>query len=572
VSEENGTFSIASEIGSPADTLQALGAAILLGHLAGAAPEEVRITAEGSGFRIRIRGAARSKEELAPLIPYFLAKDGEAPPRTRRGEIYDYASDKRRSAEKRAIDGARAKSIGPRARKSITQATEEQEDRGTPSRRWPLYNSLQVLTKGEFKAEWNATWKAIDALKPDDAERLGRETWQHLRGSTDAPRLPRDKVTLAQYLNPTAAKGANRTKPDSVKRDNLKDGRRVTEWLKMIALDRLGIVRLVYRPGKVRRVEAVRMWVPIPSDIDLDALLAAQARFNETPWRQGNIKQDVLTSIDFADALARHWIARNTPPRRRANRIVQGVAVASFKNMGGGFNVMNVTSYGLPGWIDLQSVNDLETYLAALDSFRRAAWSLDEGRSDEIPILSSLREAVGSEGHQPVLAFLADYAVFVQRALAGVPRYVNRFSVEGLDAVLGGVYRMLSYIVQNEGFRNIATAIRKATVTEQFHKRNDRQVYDIHYGLFADLRRAARRTPDFVSRLAAFISTYNAENARISEAHREQGRPRARVSDADLDAMVHLIETHGSELVAQLLCAYGSATEKRETSGNDREE
>ena len=552
------TFSIPGEIGSPAEVLQALGAAFVIQQLADVAPEHVRISAEGSGFRIDLRGADAPRRVLEPIIPYFRAKDGEAMPVPNRGEVYDYAADKRKSEERKAAAKTQGRK-GRRAGRKPEAPTEEQEDRGTPSRRWPLYSAIQPLTKGSFQDEWNETWRVLDQLSADDATNLASEAWKYLRGMSEVPTLPADKITLAQHLNPTAAKGGNRSKPDSVKRDNL-SGRRFTEWLKMIGLDRLGIMR---------RVEGdVRMWVPIPFDIGLDALIAAHTRFHANPWRQGNVKQDILTALDFADGLVRHWLSQKAPPRRRVNRTVRGVSVADFKNMGGGFNVMNVTEYGLPGWIVLNTLADIEAYLGALESFRRAARCLDESHSDEIAVLTSLREAIGAETARPLLDFFTDYAVFVQRAGAQ-SRYVSRFSVDGLDPVLEGVSSMLSDIIRDEGFRNIATAIRKATVTEQFHKKNNNKVYDIHYGLFADLRRAGRKPGEFISRLSAFVSTYNAENARISEAGREQGRPRARVSAADLDAIIRLVEVHGSELVAHLLCAYGSATEKRDTSSSE---
>lgn len=553
------TFSIPSEIGSPADVLQALGAAFLVQQLADVAAEQVRISAEGSGFRIELRGADAPRRALEPIIPYFHAKDGEAMPVPNRGEVYDYAADKRKSEEKKAAEKVQGRKGRRSARKTEANPIEEQEDRGTPSRRWPLYSALQALTKGSFQDEWNQTWEILDQLTSTDATNLASEAWKHLRGLTDIPTLPADEITLGQHFNPSAAKGANRAKPDSVKRDNL-SGKRFTEWLKMIGLDRIGIMRRVN--------DDVRVWVPIPADIGLDALLAAHTRFHVTPWRQGNVKQDILTALDFADALATHWLSKNAPPRRRASRTVRGVAVASFKNMGGGFNVMNVTAYGLPGWIVLDTLADLETYLLALENFRRAARCLDESHSDEISVLTSLREAIGAETARPLLDFFADYAVFAQRAGAH-SRYASRFSVDGLDPVLEGASPMLSDIIRDEGFRNIATAIRKATVTEQFHKKNNRGVYEIHYGLFADLRRAGRKPGEFISRLSAFVSTYNAENARVSEAGREQGRPRARVSDADLDAIIRLVERHGSELVAHLLCAYGSATEKRDPSNSE---
>ena len=120
-------------------------------------------------------------------------------------------------------------------------------------------------------------------------------------------------------------------------------------------------------------------------------------------------------------------------------------------------------------------------------------------------------------------------------------------------------------IVQKEGFRAVAAAIRRATVSEQFHKaRTGKQGYEIHYGLFQDLRQKARFKPQVVALLSEFIASYNYENARHAEQATRSGRGgderhRPQVTQHHLDELVELLDRFGPEVVTMLLIAYGSA-------------
>jgi len=559
-------FRVPGRTGSVADVLEGVGAAFLLCTLAGVAPESVRLRSEGDGLRIELPADAKPDgTRLSPLIPYFQSTTSDRV-QPNRGEVYDYAEDKSRNDQAKA---AAQKSPEQRRknRRRVAAVTEEGEDRGQPSRRFPQYNALQMLTKGGFAKDWNDVWKILDDLSNDHARALADEAWAWLQQQGPVPPIStrgRTTLTLSQHFNPLAAKGAHGAKSGSVSRKNL-SGDPFREWLKMVAFDRMAILRRVDND--------IRLWMPIPHDIGLDAFVAAHDKLVATGSRHGNVAQDVLMALDFADGLARYWLDSKRPPRTRANRTIRGFETVSFKDMGGGYNVMNLARLGLPAWIELNTEHDLEVYLNALEGFRKACRSMDEQHSDDIQVLIALREAVSGDDEATLLEFLTEYAVLVQRALASpAGRLPHRFEDSVLDALVGGVERMLEEIVKNEGFRNVAAAIRQATVTEQWHKREGKQVYEIHYGLFADLKRAARSKEDFLVRLADFVSKYNAETARVLEAHREQGRRRKRVTDADLDCIVALVDKHGSELVAKLLCAYGSAKVSRDDGDADAED
>src|SRR5690606_10055171 len=79
-----------------------------------------------------------------------------------------------------------------------------------------------------------------------------------------------------------------------------------------------------------------------------------------------------------------------------------------------------------------------------------------------------------------------------------------------------------SQIVKNEGFQNIAYAIRHSTVIPQGHKaRGNRPSVDIRYGLGQQLSRKAAYPQDFLAEITEFIHLYNAENAQLREKKRK---------------------------------------------------
>ena len=117
-----------------------------------------------------------------------------------------------------------------------------------------------------------------------------------------------------------------------------------------------------------------------------------------------------------------------------------------------------------------------------------------------------------------------------------------------------------SEIVQNEGFRAVAYAIRHSTVLPQIRKgKGNKPAVDIRYGLGQQLARKAAYPSDFLAEIAEFIHLYNAENAQLAEKGR---RPfRKSITTGDIEALTALVDRFGSKVVCQMLVAYGYARE-----------
>lgn len=111
---------------------------------------------------------------------------------------------------------------------------------------------------------------------------------------------------------------------------------------------------------------------------------------------------------------------------------------------------------------------------------------------------------------------------------------------------------------QHPGFQSIAYAIRQSTVVAQYNRKqkNDRR-YDVRYGLGQELARKSRYPHEFITALSDFLQRYNAENAQVME--NRAGPYRKSIKTSDIDDIVALVDKFGSELICNLLIAYGYA-------------
>lgn len=121
----------------------------------------------------------------------------------------------------------------------------------------------------------------------------------------------------------------------------------------------------------------------------------------------------------------------------------------------------------------------------------------------------------------------------------------------------------LSPIVENPGFQNIAYAIRHATIIPQTRKANKQDnLYEVRYGLGAELKRKGTVRNEFIAALTDFVHSYNQENVQKLESKGHQLRKDVRT--ADIAEVVRLVDEYGSEVIANLLIAYGYAREPRD--------
>ena len=117
----------------------------------------------------------------------------------------------------------------------------------------------------------------------------------------------------------------------------------------------------------------------------------------------------------------------------------------------------------------------------------------------------------------------------------------------------------LTEVLDNPGFKAIAGAVRRATVSAQAMKAMNKDYREIRYDLLPELRRkeqpSGAKTPH--RSYFEFISMYNVENAR----RREMDKPAPRnITTEEFAAFVALVESSlGASTIGAMLCVMAPA-------------
>jgi hypothetical protein len=408
------------------------------------------------------------------------------------------------------------------------------------------------------------------AATPNDVD-AAYDAWRALNKEQNLK--AKNRVTPVQILNPSMGKGVNRTKADRA--DLLQNPKSfwLLEYFKFWGMRMAGLPRVV-RSTQRNGPRDRKTYVLQPRNITLETLSQVYTPFNRVLWSNTAIKMDVLAALRFTDVFLEQWLAGQLPDMPfgslQPGDHVHGLAVAFYKDMGNASTVLNLAEIGVPQWMIIHTPEQARTYRAVLEEQRRIVSSLDEGRGDQYRLLQRYRDFLSGRTLQPFFAFVAGYAnLTMSRMERG--QWAPRFTTDHLEVLIMATEEKLTPILENEGFRNVAAAIRKSTVIPQYFKaRNKKGPYNIRYGLGNDLLRRAAYPEQFIQALSDFLHDYNRETAQIHE--RYKGQPpvrRATVTTDDIAQVVALIDTYGSPTVANLLVAFGYAREPREPEASD---
>ncbi len=575
-----------------AATLAAMG---LAGWLHGIAQQiapdaTVRIADHGSTLAITCDVAITPEQikptHYTPLVRWIATAKTPPPPDGSNPLIYE--AEKQHNAEYYALLEMYRKS-GINIRTLGKEQQQELEERA-PRPEWPVaavVNQMGALS-GYNKAveRWSACrWAYPELVRiiwtmcsgEPNALAAAETAWVALAKQHSFDKNP--AIPATQVVNPEQGKGANRTKADALTIGG-QDNFWLLEYLKYAGLYHAALPRTVQ--GKKDR----KTYVVVPSREGIewywhDLLFKG---FQKEFWANSAIKMDVQAALRFTDQMIQQWnAAHQSRTQRHPSDFVQGFAVASFKDLGSAVAVMNVATLRLPDWIDWpQTQAEAERQRAIITEHQLIVGRLDEKRGEEEQLLRTYRDFLSSR--DPNLAaffeFTSTYAGHTLRKMSK-REPVQQFSIDNLrEIIMANDTRRekarllpLSDIVQNEGFRNIATAIRQSTVSQQYHKsKHDDNTYDVRYGLADELRRKSRDEREFIRALSEFLQQYSQENARVQERNKnKEYRKRIPITLNDLDQVVTLVDMYDAPTVANLLIAYGYASDfgKRSSDASD---
>lgn len=257
---------------------------------------------------------------------------------------------------------------------------------------------------------------------------------------------------------------------------------------------------------------------------------------------------------------------------------VRGLYCAYFKDLGQAKSVMNLSYYHLPAWVRFENEGDLEQYnriftdiLDKVDKIRRdenILQDLDHPLNHLVTFISTGK--LGS-----LLIFVQAYHFKVFNAIyeKNYKLELKPFSEKILQEVIMKSNQSFSKIVEDPGFINISRAIYQATIGLQYQDKSIRK-YPVHYDLQHRLKQDAPYEKKFIKSLSVFASTFNEENARVFESNRARGedsRTRKNITQQDLNSVIKLVDEFGSDLVGNLLVAFGYARKEKDSGDQNSE-
>ncbi len=563
-----------------ADALVAFGLATLLEAIIG--PEQsgigVRLEDQGGYYQLtcepgieddRLARFSNTPLILAPVVRTFKNKDKlptDLPPQA----VVDYEAVR----DHRNLYWEARKLLPTEARKALARGEQDHPAiaslPGAPDPDWDIYRALNpagLICYNSLMAQW---WQARASLPqlldlllrlvsslPNDVE-TAEDEWKKLAKSRDLPGSA--QATAGQLYNPAQGKGQNRAKADNLSMGNVKT-LWLLEFLKAVGFYRAGFTRLL-KGSKDRKT-----YVVAPQEISLESHQRIMSGFRgKMLYSETATKSDVLAALRYASAFLDYcqqdeaqdlWtqLMGGHSPRD----VVKGFYVAFYKNLGNSAATLNLAFINTPGWMRLFTTDDVVSYRGVLSEHESVIGPLDESHSDAFDLLSEYRDFIASDNLAPFFRFCTGYSSYlISQKERG--KYAPQFTVENLRRLFMSTKPTLSTILdpeQHPGFQSIAYAIRQSTVVAQYRKKEGDRRYDVRYGLGQDLARKSRYPAEFITALSDFLHKYNAENAQVMETR--SGPYRKSVKTSDIDDIVALVDEHGSELICNLLIAYGYA-------------
>jgi hypothetical protein len=398
----------------------------------------------------------------------------------------------------------------------------------------------------------------VFASTPNDLE-LAVDRWKQLDKANGWG--IESESTAQQLYNPDSGKGQNKAKANGLSVGNV-DNFWLVEWLKAVGFYSGALTRLV-RGAKDRKT-----FVLAPRELTYQEHRAVMSQFvNTMQIAESPTKFDILAVIRYMEVLLDYFLAsemglsRLLTMRSLKKRVVSGFYTAFYKDMGNAIATMNMAFIGFPGWITVETRDDVTLYLNLLKEFGKFVRQFDETHSDAFTLLQHLRDFVSADDLRAFFRFSNAFSAYLM-GMRERNKPAKQLTTDFIERLIMSSDKPLAFILESPGFQNIAYAIRQSTVTAQYRKKQGDRKYDVRYGLGQELARKARYPQEFIAILSDFLHKYNAENAQVMETR--QGPYRRSIQTTDIEDVVRLIDDYGAETVANMLIAYGYARTPRD--------
>lgn len=603
-------YYVLKDSGTYSNALEAYGLAELLRRINSPAAE-IRIDNSGVFYEVTVKNPNKIELKYFDLFPYIKTKakktnkeegdEGKNQIEDRISNFIDMEEEKAKnkrfnefirsiSDQKREI----RKNPGDRANEILSALDKKINDyEEKPRSDWDIITSISVLKAIDtYKKIYVNLFQNKEAFKeiidnilelysaPVDNREKIRKNMSQLKKSKVLKDV-KDADCL-QLFNPSMVKGAHSPKANSIT-PKAKEGFWLNECIKILG----SYSSMVMRGVKVSSKDSDnKIYVFDVNRLiwDADKKREIFNKFKSSLRGYTSIKLDINSLLILTEKLIRYHSAyeETTNIFRRKYRPkdeINGFYAVYFKNMGNASSPTNISYLEMPGFIELESNDDaqawlsiIQEHLSIINNIKIAITKQDETGSI-IPLLQAYRMFLTTGDIGYFFDFVSEYSVFLMQQIIKENYYVRPLTSKNMEVLLMKYDKKLGSILQNEGFKNIAKAIRSSTISEQYAKSKGKQNFEIKYGLAQDLIRKSAYKDEFIMYLSEFVVSYNQETARSAEKNKKARR--ATIKQQDLEDIVRLIDEYeDSSLIGRMLCAYGYSLDRKsdEQEQDDTEE
>jgi hypothetical protein len=424
----------------------------------------------------------------------------------------------------------------------------------------PIYNAaiLQWHATRDYLAENLKTILNLTASLDSEVDGIAKE-W--------SKKVPVKRLKLefsaSQLFSPTQGQGQNRPKANML---NVRERPQVF-WILQF-LRAVGLWHCM-APRTVRNGDDRKVYVLSPITLALGTHEKVFQDFAARLWNDTAVKIDISAALLYTETMLEHSQAGQEDELDfegyGPENVVAGLHVVTYKLLSrNAYTMMNLGFIGLPHWTgEVKTGERAKEIKEVIEEHLDVIRNIDEERSDGYNLLVLYRDFLSGGQLETFFDFAVGYSQYLTHELEQKHFWVKKFTTTNLRRLFMGTDPQLIEILENEGFRNIAYAIRHSTVIPQYLKQKGDTLYDVRYGLGMELKRKAAYPREFVSALGSFIQEYNQENVQKVESKKQPQR-RKNIRTNDLDDIVRLVDKFGAELVCNLLVAYGYAGDPRE--------
>lgn len=561
-----------------AETLEAFGVASLLNEILTRTPErkDFSITIEDKGLFYLVRTSVPITEEEIERLPYFqilkfIKKDLNQQIPEGIFDYYDYPKNKAILNEYKERYSEIEKIKSPEEKKLAKRRFNEEKLSEFGSRvdmEFDVYREI----KGNPYVSFVKMFQNIHQNK-DSFQLLVREILENYRGDDvnqnrkdNSLNLVDANPTAQQLYNPNQGKGLNKGKANNASMSNLCNSW-ISETMKISGSLSFMIVQYI----KVGSGYDLKIFVPAFHDISFSKAKTILLGFKKYIKATSPIKLDIINILGLTVEFIKQTPAYN---KGKVKNTIKGFHSVYQKDLGQNKAVANIAFLNTPDFVEYSNKEEGHDWIEILETQRSLISNVEEGGSS-MSALQDYRNFLGSTNENALsyfLRFSCWYSGYLMQQLTKGNKYVRTFKTETLIKFYNHMDKNLSQIINNNGFKAVATAVRKSTVSLQYTPKEQRQ-FEIRYGLAQQLQNKSKSKEDLATFIGEFVGTYNAETARNAE--KNGGKAiRANVKDEELIEFYTLLDQNPPRLVGALLASFGfalSSKEKKEAAFEEAE-